>query len=282
MGNLVTIGLPFYNNKGHLAKAIGSVLQQSHQDWELLLVNDGSTDGSSEIARSVTDPRIRLIEHRENRGLACRLNEIAAMANGEFLFRMDADDVMHPERVERQHELLRGSPPNTVVGTAAIEMDDAGRLIKIIRRSGMRGGYAARSAFIHPTVAARTAWFRENPYSEALVFRRVQDAELWIRTAPASRFVLMEEPLLFYRRPDQLSFEKYMWQTHALITILAKSPVVGGPTTRLFYCALELCKLQVRLALYLFKTSAGKRWPALADNPQLAEYRKIYDQLGLG
>lgn len=280
MNELISIGLPFHNDRRHLARAIKSVLRQTSSNWELILLNDGSSDGSLEVARSFTDPRIRLIDHRENCGLACRLNEIASAARGEYLFRMDADDVMHPARLERQLNVLRSAPANTVVGTAAIGLDENDHLTRIIRSYGARqGGYNARSAFIHPTVAARTAWFLENPYSEAPVFRRTQDAELWTRTAASSRFVLLEEPLLFYRSPGRSSFDKYLWQGLALVTILANSPKAGSVPFRLFHCALELIKVQIRFACHVLRTP----WPAPAgqthENPDLVEYRRILDAL---
>jgi glycosyltransferase involved in cell wall biosynthesis len=280
MSELVSVGLPFYNDRVYLKDAIKSVLHQSYGNWELLLVNDGSDDGSLEIARSFKDSRIRLISHATNRGLACRLNEISILANGEYLFRMDADDIMHPRRIESQLEQLTNSAPNTVIGTAAIEIDEYGQLTRIIRSRGMRrGGYSARSAFIHPTIAARTAWFRKNPYSEAPIFRRTQDAELWIRSASSSEFILMEEPLLFYRRPGRMSFEKYQWQALALIAILATSPNAGGQITRLYHCAWELLKLQMRFIMNIYgeKHSLSKGSPT--DNMQLRKYRIMLDEL---
>lgn len=278
MSDLITVGLPFYNDYRHLALAVRSVLRQTWQNWELLLVNDASQDGSLEVARTFADPRIRIIDHRDNRGLGYRLNEITGAARGEYLFRMDADDVMHPERLERQWNVLRSAPSNTVVGTAAVELDEHGNLTRIIRSRGVRqGGYSARGAFIHPTVAARTAWFRENRYSEAPVFRRVQDAELWIRTAASSRFVLLEEPLLFYRRPGSLSFDKYLWQAMALVNLLALSPVAGSSPSRFFHCALELLKLQVRFSAHMLSATRSSGPRPGREHPGLAEYRRILD-----
>jgi glycosyltransferase involved in cell wall biosynthesis len=280
MSVLASVGLPFYNDRAYLKDAIKSVLKQSYDNWELLLVDDGSSDGSLEIARSFKDSRIHLISHATNRGLACRLNEISMMANGEYLFRMDADDIMHPRRIERQLQVLINSAPDTVIGTAAIEIDPYGRLTRIIRSRGIRrGGYSARSAFIHPTIAARTLWFRRNPYSEAPIFRRTQDAELWVRSASNSEFRLMEEPLFFYRRPGSISFEKYLWQALALIAILATSPNAGGQVVRLYHCALELLKLQMRFIAHMFggKRSLLKSSPT--DNMQLREYRTLLDEL---
>lgn len=280
MSDLISIGLPFHNNTKHLAAAIRSVLNQKWQNWELLLVNDGSKDGSLEIAKKFVDQRIKLIDYDYSLGLSCRLNEIADMAMGKYLFRMDADDLMHPTRLERQWEILHNSQTNTVVGTAAIELDECGHITRLIRGCGSRrGGYSARRAFIHPTVAAHTLWFRSNRYSEAPIFWRCQDAELWIRTSASSQFILLDEPLLFYRRPSVLSFDKYLWQAMVLVHLIAVSPGAGGVLMRLLLCIFELLKLQARFLCYLLDFDFFGSQNKNSDNPSLAEYRKILDML---
>ena len=98
----VTVGLPFFNARRTLEAAIRSVFAQTFPHWELLLVDDGSTDGSLEIARSVRDHRVRVFSDGKNRRLATRLNEIATEARAPLLARMDADDLMHPERLALQ------------------------------------------------------------------------------------------------------------------------------------------------------------------------------------
>ncbi|HWN13623.1 MAG TPA: glycosyltransferase family A protein, partial [Candidatus Dormibacteraeota bacterium] len=120
----VTIGIPFRNARRSLATAVRSVFAQTHHDWELLLIDDGSTDGSIEVVRRLDDPRVRLLGDASHRGLCTRLNQIAAMARGTYLARMDADDVMHPERVERQLALLQTDPSVDLVDTATFTMDD--------------------------------------------------------------------------------------------------------------------------------------------------------------
>ena len=121
---LITVGLPFFNNRRTLPDAIRSIFAQSLNDWELLLVDDGSTDGSLEFARAIRDPRVRLVCDGSNRKLAARLNQIAELAPSEFIARMDADDLMHPNRLRRQIELFRGQPGLDVVGTAAFTIDE--------------------------------------------------------------------------------------------------------------------------------------------------------------
>jgi len=114
----VTIGIPFLNARRSLAAAVRSVFAQTHSDWELLLVDDGSSDGSIDVVRRLDDPRVRLVRDGSHRGLCARLNQIAATARGTYLARMDADDVMHPERIERQLALLGADPGVDLVDTA--------------------------------------------------------------------------------------------------------------------------------------------------------------------
>src|SRR5512138_427624 len=102
----VSIGIPFYNPGRAFEKAVRSVFSQTHADWELILMDDGSSDGSLELARSITDPRVRVLSDGANRGLCARLNQIAREARHGLLCRMDADDVMHPDRLHRQVEEL--------------------------------------------------------------------------------------------------------------------------------------------------------------------------------
>ena len=272
----VTVGIPYYNDRAYLAAAIRSVLRQTYTDLELILLADAPTDGSQEIARGFSDSRIRLIEGTSNVGLACRLNQIAREARGRYLFRMDADDLMHPARVERQIALLSSSPPNTVVGSAAVEIDEHSRPRRIIVSRGPRGGgYHARGAFLHPTVAARVEWFRENPYSEAPVFRRTQDAELWVRSSRHSRFIVMPEALLYYRRTTSLSFDKYLWQAMALLKILSL-PQSGNRWLRMRHAAFELAKLQLRFMQALWPRAAASAETPHGD-PRLAEHARIIE-----
>src|SRR6516165_10713523 len=102
----VTIGLPFVNQANLLADAIRSVFAQTFTDWELILVDDGSSDCSTSIARAVCDPRVSYHRNSANRGLPFCLNAIPSLCTGDYIARCDADDMMHPLRLERQIAFL--------------------------------------------------------------------------------------------------------------------------------------------------------------------------------
>src|SRR5690606_2619050 len=98
----ITVAIPFHDEQEHLASAVRSVLRQTCKDFELLLVDDGSRDASLSIARSFSDPRVAVVSDGRSRGLPARLNEIARRASADLVARMDADDVIHPTRLEKQ------------------------------------------------------------------------------------------------------------------------------------------------------------------------------------
>jgi glycosyltransferase involved in cell wall biosynthesis len=217
----VTVGISFRNPGMYFPLALQSVFAQSFKNWELLLMDDGSTDGSLELAQSIRDPRMRVCSDGLCRNLNVRLNQIANLASGRYFVRMDADDAMHPSRLERQLNALEGRGENTVVGTAAYSMDRDSNIIGV-RPAAPRQklGFSARHSFHHPTVAAHVAWFRRNPYSERFVYSRAEDAELWCRTTQHSTFLSIPEPLLFYREMGTTGFGNYLASEFGILHLL--------------------------------------------------------------
>lgn len=206
---IITVGLPLFNQAKFLDVALQSVVNQVFADWELILVDDGSTDDSLLIAQrwAASDPRIRVIADGHNRGLSTRLNQIARLATGQYLARMDADDKMLANRLARQVEFLTQNPTVDVLGNAARLIDETGNEIGVVSPTIPRtiGEAARRGCFVHPTVTGKTAWFRQNPYRETLRF--AEDHDLWVRTFSASKFAFLPEILLEYRQREG-------WQKH--------------------------------------------------------------------
>jgi len=224
----VTIGISFYNNEKTLFDSIRSVFAQTYSDWEIILVNDGSTDNSTNIVERINDPRIRVVNHGERRGLSHRLNEIAQLARGKYLARMDADDLMHPDRIEIQWNYLEKNSEIDLVGTATFIIDD--QLNVIGKRGESFGSTSAdevlrrRTLFVHPTVFGRAEWFRKNPYLEERWCSRAQDYELWIRTCQSldNRFGHISTPLLYYRESGNFNYKRYRESMRCCRTIVKK------------------------------------------------------------
>jgi len=231
---LVSVGIPFLNCHKCLMDSIRSIFAQTFQDWELILVDDGSTDGSAAVAQSIDDPRVRLLPpDGMNKGLASRLNQIARAARGEFIARMDADDLCHPERLATQLGFFNNQPGVDVVGTSSYILDEHRRpLQKLIVRETHEEIFKDRFRFVsvaHPTVMARSRWFRRFPYKETL--SATEDYELWLRSGNSSVFANVLKPLYFKDDLLFFSFAKY-----------ARTKLAGTKVMRAYH-APELGKL---------------------------------------
>ena len=205
----VSVLMSVYNGERYLLEAIDSIRAQTFRDFEFIIVDDASDDGSAEIARRcmAQDGRIRLLALERNRGQAAALNHGLGMARGEFIARMDADDVCAPARFQKQVDYLRAHPEIGVLGCAMDVADER------LRAHG-RWDYPARhaqilfnllfrgSGFAHPaTMMRRQLLVDAGGYDENARF--AQDVELWTRLASRARFANLPDTLLTYRRHEQ-------------------------------------------------------------------------------
>lgn len=212
---IISIGIPFYNAEKYLENAICSVLAQTYEHWELILVDDGSSDNSLVIANMYVkkDSRIRVISDGRNKKLPYRLNQLIEESTGDFIARMDADDIMHPERLEKQLSFLETNKRYDLVSTGLVSIDND-NIVKGYRRveslyddfSMLKTSYP----IVHPSVMARRSWFERNKYSEK--YPRAEDFELWTRAISNHDFKMAVLPdlLLYYREEGNLSMDKIL------------------------------------------------------------------------
>jgi glycosyltransferase involved in cell wall biosynthesis len=229
----VTIAIPFAATPiDYLELAVRSVFAQSVRDWELLLLADGSQPDLEERLSLIRDSRVRLVRDADNRGLAFRLNQIPRMAAGDIVVRMDADDLMHPERLARTCEWMTRHDVE-VMGGRAWAIDAQTEVLGLFREGGLpqdRSGFLRSNAFTHPTVAATRTWFLENPYDETLL--RSEDKDLWLRTSAHTRFGKTDEVLLFYRVADLTVSKQSRDAQHDRLLLRRHGPhLVGAPRT---------------------------------------------------
>lgn len=211
----VSIGIPVFNAELYLANAIRSVFAQSYTDWELIIVDDGSSDRSLDVAMSVNDPRVRVISDRTNRRLPYRLNQIVAESKFDLVARMDADDLMSPYRLEQQLAVLLARPEIDLVstGVCSITNDDLPVGVRVYERDKAlttADMVAGRSGIVHASVLARKGWFLRNPYDERQLL--TEDYELWLRAFLRRdlNFVVMKEPYYYYREDGNVTVEKLL------------------------------------------------------------------------
>lgn len=199
----VSVILPCHNAARTLASALRSVLVQSFSDFELLLIDDGSTDGTAGIAAASGDPRLRYLADGRRRGLAARLNQGVALARGRYVARMDADDVSFPERLARQVGFLEAHPDVDLLGCRAVVFRDDGRIVGLLPFAATHEALCARPwrgiPLPHPGWMGRRAWFERHRYRDPEVLR-AEDQELLLRAAPLSRYACLDDVLLGYRQ----------------------------------------------------------------------------------
>jgi glycosyltransferase involved in cell wall biosynthesis len=207
--------MPVYNARRYLAEAVESVLAQTFGDFELIVIDDGSTDGSLRILRRFErrDRRIRLVS-RENRGLVATLNEMIAMARGDLLARLDADDVAMPERFAVQVAYLRDHPDVVCIGTQIHVIDEFGR-IKYNSHPGMDHDRIQELALAGECPLAHTSvMMRRGPVVAVGGYREemehAEDVDLWLRLGEVGRMANLPDVLAKYRFHDRSKCEVFM------------------------------------------------------------------------
>ncbi len=274
---LVTVGIPFHNEERHLEQAVRSILGQSFDDIEVLLVDDGSTDRSLEIARSFGDRRVTVIPNERRRYLATRLNEITRRARGELVARMDADDVAHPERLAREVALLRADPSCDAVGTWAALVDEDDEPFSIVEAAALPASpevALAQGLFPHATLVARRTWLLANPYDETL--SRTEDRDLWCRTVRTSRFNVVASPLYVVRaRPREADFlAGYVESQKQARQLIGRygANAVGRPRAALLWTEAYAKALVMRFAV---RTKLAARLVRRRGRPPTSEERDL-------
>ena len=202
----VSVVMPVYNGAPFLKEAMESVLRQSYENFEFIIINDGSTDNSEQLIRSFEDRRIRYVSQR-NQGVAKTLNTGIDLATGEFVARQDQDDVSLPARLERQVAFLEGSPSTAMVGTWA----------RILRGGTAQSRYHRHpcdyysillkllldNPFVHSSVMLRKSTLQDvGNYSLDAARQPPEDYELWSRIARRYELRNIPEVLLYYREVD--------------------------------------------------------------------------------
>ena len=191
----------------HVPEGIGSLLMQTHADFELIVVDDGSRDGTADAVRALGDPRIRLVRNERNLGLSASLNRALGLARGELVARQDVDDVSAPERLENQVAFLDAHPEVALVGSAYREVDDARRPIADrsvpTEHADIVWAMHFHSPFVHSAVMWRRVPVRDEVggYDERLAYS--MDYDLWRRIAARFRVANLPEPLVELRVHDR-------------------------------------------------------------------------------
>lgn len=199
----ITILMSVHNGLPYVAEAIRSVLAQTFQNFEFLILDDASTDGTADLLRAQNDPRIRVISLTENIGLTAALNRGLAEARGEFIARQDADDLSAPRRLEYQAAFLKTNPACAAVGCQVRLIDGNGRSLgKKNFPLGYRGicfAHLFDNSLAHSAVMFRRSAIGEG-YDET--FTASQDYDLWSRLSERHALANLPQRLVTLRVLD--------------------------------------------------------------------------------
>lgn len=221
----VSVLMPAFNVECYISEAIASVLSQTYDNFELIVIDDGSSDGTLSIAESHArkDGRIKVVSH-SNEGMGASLNRALDLVNNQWIIRMDADDIMVPNRIERQVDFVRQNPSVSVAGTFVYYVDEDGRVFgksprsqltssahveELVRRNKLRGKTDLEALptvrfphfmLYHPSIIMRKSVIKEvGGYRPE--FWPAEDFDLWNRIIERGYSVLIQpEYLLKYRR----------------------------------------------------------------------------------
>lgn len=200
----ISILMPVYNAQKYLIEAVDSILNQTFKDWELIIINDGSTDSSRELLSQIADDRVIIVDNEKNLGLIDTLNKGINLCRGEYIARMDADDISVNKRIEKQVQFMDSHPHHIMCGTNALVIDNNGKITGKIRNltdnQSLQINLLFSNPFIHPSMMIRSDILKKNLYDKQ--YKHIEDYELWCRIALRGKVANLEDDLLLYRWHD--------------------------------------------------------------------------------
>jgi len=198
---LISVLMPAFNAEDHIAEAIQSILRQTFSDFELIILNDGSTDRTSEIINGFADQRIRKIELRQNQGLVNARNQLVTTARGRYIAFLDSDDIAFPDRLQKQFRFLETGAADVCGGAHFSLYESTGRLKaskERYRDADIRALMTIYSPLCNPAVMGRAELFKKHPYQAGQ--DSAEDYSLWQTLALAGyRFANLRDKLITYR-----------------------------------------------------------------------------------
>ncbi|WP_245585909.1 glycosyltransferase family 2 protein [Paenibacillus pinihumi] len=198
----MTVLISSYNSSGYIQAAVQSILDQTFEDFELVIIDDGSTDDTLAQLQQFKDPRIRLIIHEHNQGLIRSLNEGIEMATGKYIARMDADDIAVLDRFEHQVAFLDANPQVGVLGGLMAWLHNNVLIPKPITHHGIRCWQMFHTSLCHPTIMMRTSVLHDHGIRYDQQYPHAEDYELWDRLGRLTQLANLPQCVHYYRAHD--------------------------------------------------------------------------------
>jgi len=193
----ISVVLPVFNDEKYLSDAISSILKQSYANFELIIIDDGSTDNSLKIIKAFHDSRIKVIKHKSNKGLVYSLNEGISVSKGQFIARMDADDISNADRLATQLRVFEDNNVG-VVCSNTISIDEAGKTTSSpwwpVSDKVVNDDLLWTNPVVHPSMMIRKSLMEQ--YHD---LAGAEDYELWTRLAQTTKIIRLGQVLLYHR-----------------------------------------------------------------------------------
>ena len=219
---MVSVLMPVYNGMPYLPLAVESILKQTFTNFEFIIVNDCSTDGSLQYVKSLTDKRIILIDLSENGGVTPALQQGMKTVKGKYMARLDSDDIAMPHRLERQVKYLEARYDVGLLGTGFITIDAVGKRnhqIEVFKDdTEIRWKLLFKNPFFHSTIMLRMEVLRLHKLNYEL--KHGEDYHLWLKMMEHCQANIIEDALIEYRSHQQSwTFTKNTEQGEAALLI---------------------------------------------------------------
>lgn len=245
----LSVLMAVHDGEAWIGEAVQSVLRQSFGEFELIIVDDGSTDGTGSILDGCSDPRLRVVR-QPRAGLTPSLNRALRLATAPLIARMDADDVALPERFARQLAFLEAHPDVGLLGTGCHEIAPSGEVLRILTPladdAAIRRALIRENPFVHSSVMMRREVLAAvGGYDETLPV--AQDYDLWMRMSRITRMANLPEPLVLRRlTPGRVSSTRETERIRAEVKVKLRALRSGAYP---LWCAVFLAKPALALAL---------------------------------
>ena len=240
----ISIVMAAYNEAHDVGRALDSILAQSFVDWELIVIDDGSTDATAEIVKRYAekDSRIRLVVNEANMQLSASLNKAIGLARADVIARADADDINLPERLAKQHRYLQAHQETDVLGTGAYLLDATGNRVNSVSYPISHAELSTlpflKIQFFHPSVMMRRRFFDMAGLYDPR-YPNAEDKEMWLRgLAAGCCYANLPEPLIEYSTDGFVkSWRAILRHGLSLFRIAGDLKIKGGYLQAIMLCA---------------------------------------------
>jgi len=250
----VSVLMPVHNSATFLRQAVDSILNQTYRDFEFIVVDDGSYDGSGQMLSDYIriDPRIKVITNEKNSGIVFSLNRGLKKCTGDFIMRMDSDDIALCDRLEKQIKYMEKRSDCAVLGGAIEYIDASGRELGQVRKCSPNSSLLSRNPLLHPTVVIRRAVLVQHGIFYRERYRYAEDYYMWLEVSKFGKLCALDDIVLKYRISNSATrfkhLKRVLWST-IKVKMSAMHNLQIYPTIK------DICQLLLEIALLSLPTA---------------------------